>query len=136
MPDDRIKDPTQFVQWADELTDEESVAAVRIIARVQEKYRNKANTVENLEELRDEVLYELMDKVSILAEFDPSPCFHGEPPVVEIKGKISTDAIHKHGFDHEKKEWEVRKAKERGEEYLGQKESAKSRREKRDDGGA
>lgn len=131
VPDDKIKSPTQFVHWSDELTDDEAVEAVKVIGQVQKKYQHMRNSKENLEALRDEALYRLME-IGILAELDPAPCFYGEPPVLEIRGKVSTDPIHQHGFDHEKKQYEVRKALERGEEYLGQKERPNQRRDKKD----
>jgi hypothetical protein len=85
------------------------------------KYANKPNTADNLERLRDEVLTRLSE-INILATLDPAPCFYGEPPIVEIIGKVATDPIHKVGMDHEKKRYEVLKSKERNEDYLGQKE--------------
>lgn len=127
VPDTKITSAKQFVHWSDELTDEESVAAVREIAKIQQKWAAKTNTKENLEMLRDEVLTKMME-LNIVAEFDPSPCFYGEPPILEIRGKVQGDPIHQYGFDHEKKQWEVRKAAERGEEFLGQRESNKSKK--------
>jgi hypothetical protein len=138
-PDDKIKSRKQFVEWNDELTDTEAQAAMAVIVPIQSKYANRPNTVANLEELRDEVLTKLME-CNILAEFDPSPCFHGEPPILELRGKIATDSIHKYGFDHEKKQYEVLKARDRGEDYLGEKERPDSRKvkdkPKKADGGA
>lgn len=122
IPDDRIKSEKQMVHYADELTDTESVKAVRLIGECQIKWAHKPNTKENLHNLRDEVLTKLME-MNVLAEFDPAPCFYGEPPIVEIRGKISGDPIHKYGFDHERKAYEVNRAKEDGEEYYGEKES-------------
>lgn len=132
VPDDRISDPTQFVHWAADLTDEEAQRVVTIIlGEVQNKYAFKTATKANLEALRDEALTR-MAEIGVLAELDVSPVLNGEPPVLEIIGKVSTDSFHQHGFDHEKKHWEVNKAKDRGEEYLGQKEPANRRREKSD----
>ncbi len=130
IPDDMIKSEKQFVHWNDELTDSEAQNAFRIIADVQLKYQYKTATTDNLEALRDEVLTRLAE-VDILAEVDPSPCLYGEPPTVEIKGKLAVDDIHKYGFDHEKKKWEIDKAHDRGEDYLGEKESTKTRRAKK-----
>lgn len=119
--DTTIKSEKQFVHYSDELTDSEAVAAVRFIALCQEKYANKPNTKKNLEALRDELLTGLMG-MNILAEFDPTPCFYGEPPAIEIRGKVAGDSIHEYGFDHEKKKWEIDKARSKGEDYLGEKE--------------
>lgn len=127
VPDDRIYNERQFVHWNDELTDTEAVAVVRLIGEIQMKYANKPNTKQNLEDLRDEALTRLIE-INILAELDPSPCFYGESPIVEIIGKVSSDPLHKYGFDHEQKKWEIDKAHDRGEDYLGEKESSKSKK--------
>lgn len=129
-PDDRITTGKQFAQVATELQDTEVQAAMKMIVSVQQRYAHKRNTKENLESLRDEVLTRFME-MGILATFDPTPCFYGEPPTLEIIGKVAGDAIHHHGFDHEKKQYEVRKANTRGEDFLGQKESPDARRDKK-----
>lgn len=105
-----------------DLTDHEIQQTVNIIHNAQRKYAGRSNSPENLEKLRDEVLTRLTD-LNILATFDPTPCFYGEPPAVEILGKVSTDPIHKFGYDHEQKAWEVQKANEKGEDFLGQDKS-------------
>lgn len=110
-----------IAQAATDLTDREITQVFEAIELVRQKYAGKANTPDNLEQLRDEALTRLMS-IGILATLDPAPCFHGEPPIVEIIGKISGDPIEKHGFDHEQKSWEVNKANDRGEDWLGQKE--------------
>jgi hypothetical protein len=127
IPDDRIKDRKQFVHWADELTDTEAIAAVKIISQIQVKYQYKTATKENLEALRDEALTRLSE-INILAELDPAPILNGEPPTIEIKGKMAIDDIHQYGFDHEKKKWEIDKARERNEDYLGEKQELPSRK--------
>ena len=127
----RVHSKKQFVHNSDELADSEAVKAVRLIGEVQIKYAKKVATKENLHALRDEALYRLATQLGIKAELDPTPCFYGEPPILEIQGKMAGDDIHKYGFDHEKKGWEVRKAHERGEDYLGEKESLESKRHKK-----
>lgn len=108
-----------------DLTDEEIRNTMQIIVGIQRKYAARANTPANLEMLRDEVLTRLQS-LNILATVDPAPCFYGEPPIVEIIGKINTDPIHKYGFDHERKKFEVERATDRGEDFLGQKMTADS----------
>lgn len=129
IPDDRIKSRKQFVHWNDELTDSEAIKAVELIGRIQMKYQYKRNSKENLNALRDEALTRLAEELNILAELDVTPCFYGEPPELVITGKVSVDDIHTHGFDHEKKKWEIDKAHDRGEDFLGEKESPESRKE-------
>jgi hypothetical protein len=129
--DDKIKSGKQFAEFASELLDTEVQQAYAIIMAARNKYAGLHNTPGNLEKLRDEVLTRLSE-VGIIATFDPAPCLYGEPPVIEITGKVRTDSIHTYGFDHEQKEYEVRKSKERGEDYLGQKGRANTRRVKDD----
>lgn len=115
---------------AGELTDSEISKMFKIVEEVRLRYSGRSNTPENLEALRDEVLNKLMD-IGILATLDPTPCFYGEPPTLEIVGKVEADKVfHTEGFDHEKKQYEVRKATDRGEEWLGQKEAVDSRKQK------
>lgn len=127
IPDDIVTTPKQFADFASELLDTEVQQAVAIVVAIQEKYKHRPNTASNLNMLRDEAL-ERLAAIGILATLDPAPCFHGEPPILEIIGKVSTNAIHTDGFDHEQKAFEVRKAVVRGEDYLGQKERPNSRK--------
>jgi hypothetical protein len=119
-----------FAYSASELTDREITQLFKVVEEVRMRYAGRANTPENLEALRDETLTRLMG-MGILATLDPAPCFYGEPPVIEVIGKVQGDAIHKHGFDHEQKGWEVNKSRERNEEWLGQKEKIDSRKPKK-----
>lgn len=120
--DDIIKSTEQLAGFAAELTDYEVGEVGKIIGSIQRKYAQRPNTPEVLDQLRDEVITRLAEQLNILATLDPTPCFHGEPPIVEILGKVAGDNIHKDGFDHERKYWEVQKANELGEAYRGQKE--------------
>ena len=125
IPDTNIKSTSDLAAVATELTDEDVMRIGQIVGQIQRRYISRANTPKNLEEMRDEYLTRLAEEVNVLATVDPSPCFYGEPPVLEIIGKIS---VSPDGFDHEKKQYEVLKANELGEDYRGQKESYKKRR--------
>ena len=110
----------ELAHSAGELTDTEISQMFKVVEQVRLRYAGKHNTPRNLEALRDEVLTKLME-IGIIATLDPTPCLYGEPPTLEIVGKISRE-YEQHGLDHEKKGWEVRKAVERKEDWLGQKE--------------
>lgn len=125
VQDDRIGSTEKLAQFASELTDEEVMKVGQIVGELMRKYSNRRNTAENLEALRDEALTRLAAEMNILATLDPAPCFYGEPPTLEIIGKMPGDAIHQDGFDHEKKRWEVQEANKRNEDYRGQKERYK-----------
>lgn len=125
-----------FAHAAADLEDSEITEVFKVVALVRDKYAGKANTAENLEKLRDETLTRLME-IGVLATLDPAPCFYGEPPIIEIIGKVKEDTtFHKEGFDHEKKMYEVRKATERGEDWLGQKESVNKLKPRKDKDGS
>lgn len=119
--DDIITSTEQLAGFAMDLTDLEVGQIGQLIGKIQMKYGRMANTEKNLDALRDEVLTSLAN-IGFLANVDPTPCFYGEPPIVEIVGKVAGDDIHKYGFDHERKYWEVQEANKRGEKYRGQKE--------------
>lgn len=129
IPDDRIKSGKQFADFAIDLLDSEIQQAMAIVVSLQRKYAKRPNTADQLEALRDEALTRLAD-IGILATLDPAPCFYGEPPILEFIGKVNTDVIHKEGFDHEQKQYEVRKATKRGENFLGEKDRVNTRQVK------
>jgi hypothetical protein len=85
---------------------------------VRRNYQHKAFTTANLDALRDETLTRLAG-IGVLASVDVAPCLNGEPPVVEIIGKVGDVGFQK-PFDHERKQYEVNKANDRGEDFLGQ----------------
>lgn len=116
-----------------DLTDSEISAAFRIIMRIRHKYmtifRSKFNDPstfhiddihEYISSFDDEIKYELADKCGILASVDTVPLLEGKPMAIEYVGKISTPSD-AYGFDHERKEFEVKLANNRGEDYYGQK---------------
>jgi hypothetical protein len=122
--DDVIKSASQLAQFASELTDYEVGQVAQIVGKLQRKFASRPNTPKVLDELRDEALTKLAE-IGILATVDPTPCFHNEPPIIEIIGKVPGHEIHSEGFDHERKRWEVQKANALGEAYRGQKEKHK-----------
>lgn len=130
VPDDTIKSSKQLASVASELTDEEIKWVFEIVMMTRAKYSGRSNSSKNLEAMRDEVLTRLMER-NIIAELDPAPALYGEPPVLEIIGKVTGDGYHKYGFDHEKKYYEVNKAVERKEDFLGQKERYNKRKDKK-----
>lgn len=104
-----------------ELTDSEVQEVFAEIVRIQERYKFRTASRANLDSLQDEVLTKLHG-MNVLASFDPTPLLNGEPPIVEIVGKIRADDIHKYGFDHEREYWEVQRANERGQDVYHEKE--------------
>lgn len=117
-----------FAHAAGDLADSEITKLFHTVEDIRLRYAGKANSADNLEAMRDEILTKLMEQ-DILATLDVAPCFYGEPPVLEVIGRVSGHSDHKYGFDHEKKGWEVRKSVERNEDWLGEKESVNKRKD-------
>lgn len=116
-----------------DLTDDEIQRALQITLRVKRKWegifrsklRDHSFTVEQamklVDQCEDELSYELATKLDILASIDASPVFEGQPLIIEFVGALSSHSSAKYGMDHEKKEWEVKRATfETGEDFLGQ----------------
>lgn len=121
-PDGIASNDKELAGLAADLTDAEIKMVVQVVNRIRERYSNKPFTTENLDGLRDETLTSLA-AINVLASVDVAPCLNNEPPIIDILGKVEGDAMHKFGMDHERKRWEVLRANERGEDYLGQKEA-------------
>lgn len=123
-----------------DLTDEEIKRAfeltVSITRKWQEKFRRQfshplfsvEDALQALDEFEEELKYELATKLDVYATVDSTPIFEGKPPVVEFSGALPSHSIAKHGFDHEKKTWEVQHATARDEDYYGQKGKHKKKK--------
>lgn len=116
-----------------DLTDEEIQQCMRLIlpikAKWQNKFRYKFNDPDTfnmddvfrfLSEFEDEVKTTLAEKVNVLATVDTTPLLEGKAPVIEYIGVLPGHNLSKYGMDHEKKIFEVKKATERNEDFLGQ----------------
>ncbi len=113
-----------------DLNDDEIKLAGELILSIRARYVDRwqfmsfnsfEQAASELEHYRDEITTTLAERLQILATVDTAPVLDGEAPLVEIIGRIEGSSFAKYGLDHEKKSWEVRKATERGEAYLGQK---------------
>lgn len=113
-----------------DLTDEEiklfGELTLKIRARYIERWRlmnfdSIDHAIDELEKFRDELSTTLAERMGLLVTVDGSPILAGEPPIIEVIGKIDGTQFATYGMDHEKKETEVKLATERNEAYLGQK---------------
>lgn len=89
-------------------------------------FKNLEECMNLLDELEKELAYTMMERLHVMVRVDGTPVFEGLPPIIEFLGKTEGTEFAKHGQDHERKEHEVKKAKERGEDYLGQKDNYRS----------
>jgi len=108
-----------------DLYDEEIARIPRVWQQLMAEFSKRPNTKGNLEELAKRANEEFL-KIGLIVEvntlptliFDPYKNEYGNPEITilgRIPGTISE-------FDHEKKGWEVVKSRDRGEDYLGQKD--------------
>ncbi len=117
-----------------DLTDDQIKRAFEIIQRVKLRhtdiFRRKFNdpstfnietVMKYVDHFADEITTELAEKVGVLASVNTVPLLEGQPLEVEWLGVIPGADLEKYGQDHEKKGWEVKRATDRGEDYLGQK---------------
>lgn len=115
-----------------DLTDKQIAQCMRIVQRVHGKHRKifvqkfgrPGFTIDDalkaVSEFEDEIKTELAEKVNVLVTVDSVPLLEGQPMQIEWLGVLPGGSLHQYGQDHEQKEWEVKKANERGEDYLGQ----------------
>jgi hypothetical protein len=119
-----------------DLSDEEIKRALEITTSIVRKHQavwrrkfpfdNLEQIADLLEELEKELSYKMMTELDVLVRVDGTPIFQGGHPVIEWMGKVQGSSLDKHGQDHERKEWEVKKARERDEDFLGQKDNYRS----------
>ena len=143
FPEDPVTSPTLpanegFVytpkQFSDaltlDLTDGEIQQALGIIVNTSKKWRTRFayksltgfHDVEEAMKLVDQFESELKTRladIDLLATVDVMPVFEGQPPIVELVGALPGHPSEKYGLDHEKKTWEVKKAKALGQDFLG-----------------
>lgn len=122
-----------------DLTDAEIQQCWRIIQPLRRKWGarfiSKFNGIESsklsqaledamamVDQFEDELKTQLMEKVEVLATVNCLPILEGQPLEIEFLGKMPGSDLHKYGMDHERKGWEVQRAKERGEAFLGESE--------------
>ena len=116
-----------------DLTDDQIKACMRIVHNVRNKYLgrwvNKFNDPQNftldealkeVDNYEDELKYELADKVGVLVTVNAVPLLEGQPLQIEWLGVLPGGSLERYGQDHERKGWEVKRATERGEDFLGQ----------------
>lgn len=127
-----------------DLTDSEITQALGITLPIKKKwtaiFRSRLNsnqfTVEQamklVDQFEDELVTTLAERMDLIATVDASPVFEGEPLVIDFVGALDSHYTAKYGFDHERKTYEVQKAQERGEVFLGARESVNNTAKQRD----
>lgn len=118
-----------------DLNDDEIAIATRELLRIkrrwEEIFQRKFNdptsfklddALNLIAQFEDEVKTTLAEKLDVLCTVNTVPILEGQPLEVEWIGKLPGSSLAQYGMDHEKKEWEVKRANARGEDYLGQRE--------------
>ena len=116
-----------------DLSDAEIQEAWRIIQKVRFKYSeifkrkfNEPSTIDLdtvwkfIDQFEDELKTRLADSLQLLATVNCLPVLEGKPIEIEYLGVLPGHSVNTYGMDHERKAWEVKKATERGESYLGE----------------
>lgn len=117
-----------------DLQDHEIQACMRILHNVRqrhlEKWMSKFNDPQNftiddaleaISQFEDELKTEMAEKVNVLVGVDATPLLEGKGLRLEWLGVLPGGSLEHYGMDHEQKEWEVKRANARGENYLGEK---------------
>jgi hypothetical protein len=133
--DDLIKSKKEYADLlTQDMTDDEITKSfnimIPIIKKWQERFIRRAESyptveaaMEDVNRFEDELKYELATKLKIYATVDVLPLLEGKPPVIVVQGPLEDHIIHKYGFDHERKTYEVTHAARNDEAYLGEKET-------------
>lgn len=100
-----------------DIYDEDIATIGKVYKEVMEKWRLKSNTMANLREMSTEMEGKLA-QAGFRSRVDWTPSIYGQQPILDILGPIHE---RKEETDHDKKQWEVNKANDRGEDWLGQK---------------
>lgn len=115
-----------------DLYDYEIKAVAQVWQKLMVEFSKKTNTRANLDELSKRASDEFL-KIGLVVEVDTTPTLIFNPntmsygsPVINVLGRVPGQQYEEDGhflMDHERKMQEVRTAKERGEDFLGQKGS-------------
>lgn len=118
-----------------DLTDDEIAIAYREIVRIkrrwEEVFRRKFNdptsfklddALKLVEQFEDEIKTTLAEKLEVLCTVNTVPILEGHPLEIEWIGKLPGSSLDRYGMDHEKKEFQVKRANARGEDFYGQKD--------------
>lgn len=134
-------------QFADsltmDLTDEEIDSLLRTILPIRQKWQVRfINRFSNdpkfdvdkamkmVDDFEDELKYEAATKHKVLLTVDVSPLLEGKSMCIDVVGALPGHTINTHGMDHERKEFEVKRAVSREEDWLGQKGNANAAKTK------
>jgi hypothetical protein len=130
-----VHTPKEFVHnLVLDLTESEAQQALMLTLPIRSKYSamfrrklspHSAFTFEEamtlLNQFEDEIKTTLAEKMDLLVSVDMDPVFDGRPPTITFEGCLSGHDTAKYGMDHEKQEYDIKKAESRGEAFLGEK---------------
>src|ERR1035437_10800914 len=120
-----------------DLTDSENQQAFQIMLPIIQKYQRifqsafRDYTSESVldkaleraatlvDRFEDEIKTQLAEKMNLLVSVDMVPVFEGGSPTIVLEGALEDHYSAEDGFDHERKEWEVKKANALNQPFLG-----------------
>lgn len=135
MPTDPgiVYSPKQFSDSLTlDLTDAEIQRAMEITLRIRSKwsarFRSRFGThggfsfddaVTMLNQFESELKETMATEMDLMVSVDMEPVLAGAPPVITFEGALPSHSSAVYGLDHERKEWEVKRAKDLGQDFLG-----------------
>lgn len=127
-----VTSPKQFSDGLTmDLTDDEITRALRITLPIRKKWSSKfrsqfrdtnfsvEDAMDMLDKFESELKYELATKLDLLVSVDVEPVLYGEPAIIVFEGALPSHTSAKYGMDHERKEYEVKRSKDQGDDFLG-----------------
>lgn len=119
-----------------DLTDDEIQRAMKIVLPIISKwqgifrakidpsnvttYKDLEDIMKDVDNFEDEVKTTFMEKMDLLVTVDVMPVLEGTGyPTIVFEGAIGSHSSAQYGLDHEKKGYEVKKAKDLKQPFLG-----------------
>jgi hypothetical protein len=145
-----VRSPVEFSNALTlDLTDSEIQQALKTILPITKKWQtifiNKFardphfdvdRAMDLVDQMEREVKETMMEKCQLLVSVDVTPLLEGQPIVISFEGALASHSVSKYGFDHEAKEFEVKRAVNRQEAYYGEKGPQHGAYKRRDRGQA
>jgi hypothetical protein len=102
-----------------ELQEEDIRNIGKLAAEIVPKYKYQRRSPKVLQQFDTEVMHRFAE-YGLIARVVPD--VDTGVYTIDVLGHVPGHDVHKYGYDHERKQFEVRGATDRGEDYRGQKE--------------
>ena len=99
-----------------DMYDEDAVAIFALGQRIQAEFATKPNDKFHVNEMEKRIVDEAFKIGYVVRVHTARTLLMAEPPILEVIDRVEGHEFHKHGMDHERKQFEVVKSVERGDE--------------------